>query len=128
VRVDGVEESLRGKRIDDDKGSDRGTVEEREAREQIERRNAFSAFETGLAPRRAVPESVKISAVWTQHQTEVYEAGTAYLYFFPNGQSERAYIYVSDDDSDFTIIVNPMTGRAKVHPERIDVPDREMSR
>lgn len=128
VRVKGEEESLRGKRVEEEKDKFTGTEEERAARQQIEAKNAFSGYESGLAPKRTVPGSVQLSGVWTQHQTEPYAAGTAYLYFFPNGQSERAYVYVSDDSDTFTIIVNPMTGRAKVFPEKIEVSDREMRR
>jgi general secretion pathway protein H len=128
VRVAGMEESNRGKRVEEEDLSETGTEEQRETRQQLAQRSAFGGYESGLAPKRSLPEEVEISAVWTQHQTEPYEAGTAFLYFWPNGQSERAYIYVSDDESDFTIIVNPMTGRTKVVPEWIDVPDQEMSR
>ncbi len=128
VRVAAMEESSRGKRIDEDDDEGMGTEEQREARSQLKQRTAFGGYESGLAPKRSLPESVQLSAVWTQHQSDPYEAGTAYLYFFPNGQSERAYIYVSDEDSTFTIIVNPMTGRAKVVPEWVDVPDQERVR
>ncbi|WP_373045539.1 Tfp pilus assembly protein FimT/FimU [Vulgatibacter sp.] len=128
VTVTKTEESLRGKRIEDAARFITGTEEEEAARQEIEAKNGFSAYESGLAPKKTLSEPIRVESVWTQHQTEPYEAGTSFLYFFPNGQTERAYIYVSDEEDTFTIIVNPMTGRARVEAGKVEIPDREMSR
>lgn len=127
VRVASEEKSLRGKRIEEVARAVGGTEEQEAARREIEAKNAFSAWESGLAPKTRLPDGVWIDGIWTQHQTEVYKAGQAYLYFFPNGQTERAYVYVADDgDAVYTIVVTPMTGRTKVLPGRVEVPEREM--
>jgi len=121
LAVAGKEESLRGARVEDDEKFN-GTEEQEAAYQEVEAKRAFAAFESGLAPKRQLPEPVFLDSVWTQHQSEPYTAGTAFLYFWPNGQTERAYLYVSDEDDTFTLIVNPMTGRTKVVPERVEIP------
>lgn len=127
IAVAGREESIRGARVEDDEEFN-GTEEQEAAHREVEAKRAFAAFESGLAPKRQLPESVFLDTVWTQHQSEPYTGGTAYLYFWPNGQTERAYIYVADDEDTFTLIVNPMTGRSRVEPERIDIPSEAMRR
>lgn len=126
VLVGRTEESLRGKRVEEKARDFGGTEEEKEARSQVDARNAFASYAANLAPRRKLREGVSFESVWTQHQSEPYTAGKAYLYFFPGGSSERAYLHVGDGSDTWTIIVNPSTGRTRVEPEKIDVPDREL--
>ena len=128
VAVIAREESLRGARVEEDDDDFSGTEEQEEARRQVMQRMAFSSYSSRLAPPRELPEPVVIDTVWTQHQTEPYTAGKAFLYFFPNGQSERAYVYVSDEEDTYTIIVHPMTGRTRVVPERVEIPREELRR
>lgn len=128
VAVAGQEESLRGARVEEREDRFYGTEEEEEAWRQIQAKSEFGAFESGLAPTRSLPDPVRIASVWTQHQTEPYEAGTAFLYFFPNGQSERAWIHVSDEDDTYTIVVTPMTGRTRVMEGWVEIPREELRR
>ncbi len=125
VRISQKEESLRGARVEERARDLGGTEEEQAARAQVESKSAFSSHSAPLAPRRSLPSGTDFDGIWTQHQPEAYTSGTAYLYFFPHGQTERAYIWVGSGDDVYTIIVNPMTGRAQVKGERIEVPDRE---
>ncbi|AKU91325.1 pilus assembly FimT family protein [Vulgatibacter incomptus] len=127
VRVSQREESSRGARVEE-KAKDKWTTEEeKEAMAEVEAKRAFAPYESGsLAPNRRLPEGTTFESVWTQHQTEPYTKGKAYLYFFPQGQTERAYLHVGDGRDTYTIIVNPMTGRTKVVGEKVPVPDREM--
>lgn len=126
VRVAAMEDSLRGKRVEEKARDFGGTEEEKEARSQVEARNAFAAYGAGLAPKRTLREGVSLESVWTQHQSEPYTAGQAYLYFFPGGRSERAYLHVGDGSDTWTIIVDPATGRARVLPEKVPVPSKEL--
>lgn len=129
VAIRRVEESTRGARVEEKVDQVFGGADEDAARKQVEARKAFAAYEAGLAPRVKLPDRVKVGGVWTQHQTEVYTKGTAYLYFFPHGQTETAYLYLTDDGEDtYTIRVDPMTGRTRVDAEKIPVPDRLVPR
>lgn len=126
VRVSRKEESRRGARVEEKARDLAVTDEEKAAREQVESKKAFSSREAALVPVRRLPEGTTFDGVWTQHQTETYTKGTAYLYFFPHGQSERAYIWVAHGDDVYTVVVDPMTGRTKVAGEKLRVPDRVM--
>lgn len=82
-----------------------------------------------MVKKRELPDDVYFDSVWSQHQPEIYTAGTAFLYFFPHGETERAYIYLARDEDDvFTVVVDPVTGRTKVFGERIEIPRKELSR
>jgi len=126
VRVSKKEESLRGARVEEKAKDLSVSEEEKAARAQVDERKAFGSHESALAPVRRLPDGTSFDGVWTQHQTETYTAGKAYLYFFPHGQTERAYIWVAHGDDVFTVVVDPMTGRTKVAGEKLRVPDREM--
>lgn len=126
VRVARTEESIRGARVEEQVAEILGDLPEDEARRQLQQRSTFGAYAAGLAPKGSLPEGVKLESVWTAHQSEPYTSGKAYLYFFPSGQTERAYLHIGDGDDTYTVIVDPMTGRAKVAPERIEVPDEEL--
>lgn len=126
VRVAAKEESLRGQRVEEKARDFRGTEDEKQARSEVEAKNAFAAYGADLAPRRNLREGVSFESVWTQHQTEPYTKGKAYLYFFPGGRSERAYLHVGDGSDTWTIIVSPATGRTRVLPEKVPVPSKEL--
>jgi general secretion pathway protein H len=72
---------------------------------------------------------VIFSAIYTPHQTEPFTQGAGYLYFWPSGQTEHALLHVSYKNADendpeqfFSIIVDPITGRAKVSNGRAELP------
>jgi general secretion pathway protein H len=125
-----VEDSQRGSRVEDKVNQVFGSADEEAARKQVESRGTFSSYQAELSPKVELPERVKIDGVWTQHQTEVYTKGTAYLYFFPHGQTETAYLYLAEADGDdtYTVRVDPMTGRTHVDAQKISVPDRLVPR
>lgn len=129
VRVASREESVRGARSEP-RGRDLPrSDEEAEAREAIEAKTRFAAHEGQLAKRQALPDGVFFDSVWTQHQTEPYTSGTSYLYFFPHGQTQKAYIHVARNENDvFTVVVDPVTGRTRVLPDKVEVPRQELQR
>lgn len=80
----------------------------------------FSTFTSeAVRPRKAAGVNV---SVWTRHQREPTQTGVAYLYFFPQGYTERAQIYVSQGGNVWTITVSPLTGKTAVVGERLEVP------
>lgn len=126
VRVVAKEESIRGKRVEEDERDFPRTEEEEQARQMIEAKTRFSQSEA--FKKRELPDGVDFEAIWAQHQPEPYTAGTSFLYFFPGGQTERAYVYLAHGNDVFTIRVEPVTGRSRIFAERVPVPDRELSR
>lgn len=76
---------------------------------------------------RTLPKGVRFKGVMTTHQQDVQREGKAYVYFFPDGSSEKAYIYVEtapenedgtpneDEATVITIETFALLGKVKVH-------------
>jgi len=60
--------------------------------------------------------------VYTPRQPEPYTSGRAYLYFFPDGHTERALIRLRDGDDWYSLVVSPLTGRVEVSTGKLDLP------
>ncbi|MHB1844072.1 MAG: pilus assembly FimT family protein [Deltaproteobacteria bacterium] len=89
---------------------------------QIEAKTPFARYTDEDLPRRTLPDGVDLAWVWTQHQTQKYTAGDAYLYFFPQGNSERGLIALKHGDDVVTLTVSPLTGRVRLVPGELEVP------
>ena len=69
-------------------------------------------------------DGVTIARVVTSHDEAPVESGNATIGFFPNGFVERSMIWVKGADGGyFTLIVDPMSGRVRVKPGDLEVPD-----
>jgi general secretion pathway protein H len=89
-------------------------------RSRVEKAAQFSAFTSPEVEARDL-DGVRIE-VWTKHQREPATKGLGYLYFFPQGFTERAQIYVHQGGNVWTIVVSPLTGKTRVVPEELEVP------
>lgn len=90
------------------------------AKLEILRRTRFAA-QPFLDPQPL--DGLEFDNVWTQHQEDAFEKGTAYLYFFPNGVGEQANIQLTDgDDTWYSLHVSALSGRVRVHNEKKDLP------
>jgi general secretion pathway protein H len=104
-----------------------GTFEAMEARSPF---NSISNAE-GEPIRRyqaqEIGDGIRLARIVTPHDADPVEEGSAYVYFFPGGTGEDATIQLVDgSDRIFTVVVEGMTGRARVHPyayEPEPVPD-----
>jgi general secretion pathway protein H len=65
-------------------------------------------------PRTTLGGSVRFRKVWVSHQQAGLTAGTAYLYFWPSGQTEAASIELAQGDDVTTLLVSPLTGRVRL--------------
>lgn len=63
---------------------------------------------------RGFPTGVQFRSVQTEHDEEPRTEGRGYLYFWPGGGTERAAIQVGRGDDVLTVLVSPLTGRAKI--------------
>ncbi len=90
-------------------------------RDRVEAAARYSIYTAPEIKARQLPPSVKIS-VWTKHQREPVSSGTAYLYFFPQGFTEKAMLFVRQGNNVWTITVQPLTGKAVVVGEQLEVP------
>jgi general secretion pathway protein H len=92
----------------------------------------FDSFEeentlSGLGEPVVFPEGVRIVSVRTEHDAEPITEGEAFLYFFPMGRTQLAHIQLQDESGDdqYTIKVQPLTGKVTVVPEiqDLELPD-----
>lgn len=90
-------------------------------RDRVEKAAQFSEFTAPELEPRTLPSDVKVS-VWTRQQREPTEKGLAYLYFFPQGFTERAQVYVRQGENVWTLRVQPLTGKVDVVGEALEVP------
>ncbi|MGZ6139667.1 MAG: prepilin-type N-terminal cleavage/methylation domain-containing protein [Myxococcaceae bacterium] len=87
---------------------------------RVEKAAAFSAFTTPeIQPRKM--GGVRVS-VWTSHQKAKIDSGLAYLYFFPQGYTERAQVTVRQGKNVWTLLVSPLTGRTSIVDGEPEVP------
>jgi general secretion pathway protein H len=93
----------------------------KQEKERIEKAAEFDEFTDDEIEKQKLPKGVDLQ-VWVDHQREKYKTGKAYLYFFPQGYTERAQIYVSTGDTVYTLKVSPLTGKSVVVSEELDLP------
>ncbi len=97
------------------------SVEDREKLELLQK-SAFSP--SNEIPRTELGSTVKLTDIWVQHQPERYSSGRAYLYFWSSGLTESAAIHLAQGEDVYSILVAPLTGRAKVLSQRVDAPEQ----
>jgi general secretion pathway protein H len=85
------------------------------------KRAKFQSFKDAALPQIKMKRT-RIFDVYTPRQREAYTAGRAYLYFFPDGHSERALIRLQDGDAWYSLVVHPLTGRVEVRNEKYELP------
>jgi general secretion pathway protein H len=90
-------------------------------KERILKQADFAEFTDDTVGHQQLPKDVTLS-VWVDHQRDKYTKGKAYLYFFPQGYTERAQIYLSTGATFYTLKVSPLTGKVKVAGEELDLP------
>ena len=87
---------------------------------RVEKAAQFSAFTTAeIQPRKM--SGVRVS-VWTSHQRAKIDSGLAYLYFFPQGYTERAQVTVRQGNNVWTLLVSPITGRTSIVDGEPEIP------
>jgi general secretion pathway protein H len=131
---------LREKGKDQTGGADAATAAETKARAEAERivegphaaRPHFGKLAgvkgsvEDLASGRPLGKGVVIVQVRTEHDEEPIREGRAYLYFWPGGTTERAIVQLKkegDKDASLTVVVSPLTGRAKIEKGGVDYPE-----
>jgi general secretion pathway protein H len=88
---------------------------------RVENAAKYSEYTNSEIAPRVLPSAVHLG-VWTRHQRDVANSGTAYLYFFPQGFTEKAQIYVRQGTNTWTITVSSLTGKTAVVSEELEVP------
>ena len=78
-----------------------------------------------LAREVELPKGVRIAAVYLARLDEEVSEGRVTLYFWGQGQTERAVFWIRDrEDREYTVIVHPLTGRARVVRGHYEPPEQ----
>jgi general secretion pathway protein H len=83
----------------------------------------FGADSEDPALGRELGRDIRFEQVQTEHDLEARTEGRAYLYFWPGGGTERASIQITrpGDHSGLTVLVDALTGRAKLVRGRVEL-------
>ncbi len=114
------ENDKRFRRMDSSEQPSLQELQDRE-RNRVEDAAKFSAFESEAVASRTLPAAVQVE-VWTSKQKDKVKAGPAYLYFFPQGFTERSQVWVRQGSNTWTLTVSPLTGKTVIHGENLEVP------
>jgi general secretion pathway protein H len=74
----------------------------------------FQPFQDRLVQARELPGNTHFGPVHVEGRRDTIESGVAYVHFFPGGRAQRACVPVIDGRIEYTIVVEPSTGRARV--------------
>jgi general secretion pathway protein H len=85
------------------------------------KRAKFQTFKDATLPQVKLSRA-HLFDVFTPRQREPYLKGRAYLYFFPDGHTERAIVRLNDGDDFYSLVVSPLTGRVEVMSGKVDIP------
>jgi general secretion pathway protein H len=82
---------------------------------------SFSDTPTG----RELGSGVDLAQAQTEHDEEPVTSGRAYVYFWPGGITERAYIQLKRPGGmdALTVVVSPLTGRTRIEKGLVDLPE-----
>lgn len=110
-------------RTTESSSDDTPSLQELMGREK-DRVDSAATYQQYTAPEieaRELPANVRLS-VWTKHQRQPVKSGLAYLYFFPQGYTEKAMVIVNQGDNAWTLTISPLTGKVSVVSEALEVP------
>jgi hypothetical protein len=88
----------------------------------IPTRAKFNSFRETVVKPVTIKTGVVLADIYTPRLLKPLDYGRGYLYFFPLGMTEAAFIHLSDKkgESFYTLIVHPLTGRVTVKNSRVD--------
>ncbi len=103
----------------DEEEKDEENQEESELPKLKFKEPTFSQVDAYLLRPTKLPDGIFFKDVMTEHHPIPIEGGKAGIHFFPNGYVEQAIINLRDEDDEinYSLETNPITGRVKVRNE-----------
>ncbi len=96
--------------------------EEEEEKNRREKKSEKFQIDTSIIKKPVqLEKKIRFKDIRTRAKSEPITSGAAYTHFFPHGYAERSEIRIQSDTGQvFTIVVNPLTGRAKVYDKDLE--------
>jgi prepilin-type N-terminal cleavage/methylation domain-containing protein len=89
-------------------------------------RAQFTAISGARFRPRDLDEGITVARLYSQHDEEARTEGPGHVYFFAGGQAERAVVHLRNSRGEvFSIVLDPMTGRAEVFDRAVEPPAPE---
>lgn len=87
--------------------------------------STFDDCSEPLLENSTLRSGVIFKGILTSHNDDVVESGEVSIGFFPNGFVERTIIWLAQENSDsmMTLTIDPMSGRVRVHPGDMEIPE-----
>ena len=99
---------------DDDAALAKGFSDEPDAdKRRFLARARFAEFKDRQVGKRKLKGGSAFEKIWTPRQRDPQTKGKAYVYLYPQGQGDRAQIPVADGGNAYTVVTQPLTGRAR---------------
>lgn len=77
------------------------------------------AAEDMRVKKETLPDGISFAGLLTNRHTEMVTEGTDYVYFFPDGTAEKAFLWVTDGEEYWTVEVKALQGTGIVHKENL---------
>ncbi|GEM_PF-1902161 len=82
----------------------------------------FMELKSRFVRSKGLPKDIYFDSLIVSHISDRIFKGSEYIYFFPGGQTENAYIYLSDQKQNiYTIRLYALNGRVEVFNSFIDM-------
>jgi len=104
---------------------ERGKAGQAEAEANVETLLGGQKKEDMIVRTSKLPDGIKIDAVMAQHHREPVTSGQARILFFPEGISEKAFIWLSRGETVHTVEIRALQGRGVHHREELSAHDLE---
>jgi general secretion pathway protein H len=114
------DQDKRLRRMDSDEAPSIQELQARE-KERVDAVAKFSEFSSQDVATHTLPSSVRVE-VWTHKQRLPVKNGHAYLYFFPQGYTERAQVWLRQGRNTWTLSISPLTGKTVISSDDLEVP------
>ena len=86
------------------------------------KRAKFQTFKDTTLPQVKLKRAQAVRRATRRGSASRTRKGRAYLYFFPDGHTERAIVRLNDGDDFYSLVVHPLTGRVEVMTGKVDIP------
>jgi general secretion pathway protein H len=114
------EAQRRFRRLDDEAAATNENLAVQE-KKRVEDAAKFDRFASDEVNEVQLPSGVSLE-VWTQKQRAPVKNGLAYLYFFPQGFTEKAQVVVRQGSNAWTLTVSSLTGKTVIHTGQLELP------